>query len=70
MGQWANKQGAGDLLCTLCQSSTSIVFWQFDPAWGFGELGFEFYEWFLREDFVKELSQMLGHRVVWVRSHI
>jgi hypothetical protein len=70
IGAWANRQGAGDLFCTGCQTASPIVYWQFDPTWGFGELGFQFSEWFLREEFVKELSEILGHRVVWVRSHI
>jgi hypothetical protein len=70
IGEWANKQGVGNLLCTSCQTSTPIVSWQFDPVWGFGELAFQFSEWFLREEFVEELSQILGHRVAWVQSHV
>jgi hypothetical protein len=70
IGEWANQQGSGILTCTKCQHSASVVSWQFDPVWGFGELAFRFSEWFLREEFVQELSQLLGHRVTWVQSYV
>jgi hypothetical protein len=70
IGEWANNQGPGDLLCTNCQKSTPVVSWRFDPVFGFGELAFRFSEWFLKEEFVQELSRLLGHRVTWVHCHV
>jgi hypothetical protein len=70
IGEWANRQGPGLLNCSSCRNAAPIVTWRFDPVWGFGDLAFQFSEWFLREDFIQELSRFLGHRVTHVQSHI
>jgi hypothetical protein len=58
------------LACHRCRHACSVTEWQFEPVWAFGNLAFEFNEWFLKEDFVLDLARLLGHRVRWIHCHI
>lgn len=69
VGEWCEQSGLGSLSCQSCGQAASIASWRIDPVWGFGNLGFEFSEWLLKEEFVTRLSEVLGHRVAWVQSN-
>ena len=66
--EWCERVGPGLLHCSVCKSPASIANWRFEPTCGFGNLTLEFSEWFLEEDFVEEISALLGHRIAWVKS--
>ena len=60
------QSGPGNLL-PCCRLPRSIVDWQHDPPWAFGDLGFEFWNWpQFTQAFVKEFEEELGSRVVHV----
>lgn len=67
--EWYEMKGPGLLACPLCGRSSPLTEWKFEPDWGFGNLAFKFSEWLLKEQFVKEIAHMLGHRVAHVKSH-
>ncbi|MFL6055146.1 MAG: hypothetical protein ACJ72W_19875, partial [Actinoallomurus sp.] len=51
--------------CPTCGRSAGLNEWRWEPPWGFGYLGFEFWNWPpLTDDFVTDVSRQLGHRVV------
>lgn len=57
----------GKLICPNCGFAASITKWLFEPTWGFGNLGFKFWNWPpLKESFVANIEQLLGHRVILV----
>jgi hypothetical protein len=69
IGEWYEQRSPGVLSCRSCGREASVAAWRFEPVWGFGNLAFKFSEWLLKEEFVQELSRLLGHRVAWVQSH-
>ncbi|WP_031465118.1 hypothetical protein [Sciscionella sediminilitoris] len=59
------EQGTGTWPCRGCARPLGLNEWRWRPAWGFGYLGFAFWNVPpLREEFVAEVSRRLGHRVV------
>lgn len=69
VNQWYDG-GDGIRGCARCGRSNGINEWVWDPPWAFGHLGFEFVCWpTLRPDFVAEMADRLGHRVVLVDSY-
>lgn len=65
------KGNAGILQCSNCKQSKPITEWKFDPAWGFGYLGFKFWNWpFLKTQFIEQIEQQLHHKVVVVRGKL
>ena len=65
------KGGEGRLACSACRLADAITEWQISPPWGFGNLGFEFWNWpWLRDSFVEDVSRLLGHRTVLVPGSI
>jgi hypothetical protein len=65
--EWYNREGAGMLGCRNCPQVTAIDEWIYDPPWGFGELGFTFWNWpMMRERFVEELRAQFKHKTVFV----
>lgn len=65
--EWYKELGAGVIKCPRCGFEESVVEWQYKPPWGFGNLGFKFWNWppFL-PSFIKELEAQLGHKMVFV----
>ena len=56
-----------ELACESCGEVRPVTEWNFDPPWGFGYLGFTFWNWtILKKTFVDEVRQRLGHRIVFV----
>lgn len=67
LNEWFKQSGSGDLVCPVCGTSRSIVKWQHDPPWAFGELGFEFWNWPpFTEAFVRAFENRMGSRIVRV----
>ena len=56
---------SGVRVCEQCARSVGLNEWQWTPPWGFGYLGFQFWNWPpLASGFVAEVSSRLGHRTV------
>ncbi len=67
---WA-AGGSGRLACTICGNTQSVAEWDYRDPMGWGTLTFVFWNWpGLGQDFVKEFSRRLGHRVLVVFSHL
>lgn len=64
IGNW--YEGGDDTYqCGRCAKSVRLNEWRWFPPWGFGHLGFRFWNWPELDDaFVSELSRLLDHRVV------
>jgi len=61
----------GTLRCVRCEQANPITEWIFDPPWGFGNLGFEFWNWpALKDDFVSEIGARLKHRIIMVKGKL
>ncbi|WP_346534278.1 hypothetical protein [Micromonospora sp. DPT] len=57
--------GSGVESCPHCGKSTGLNEWHWSPPWGFGYLGFEFWNWPpLDPGFIADVGNLLGHRVV------
>ena len=67
VGQWYESGDVGNLACSECSASTPFTDW-FRPPFGFGNLAFRFSEWFLNQEFVDHISNLLRHRVTWVKA--
>jgi len=69
VSEWYEEQGSALLECGNCRNVQPITEWIFTPAWGFGNLGFTFWNWPpIKKSFVDEFAQRLGHRTVFIRD--
>jgi len=69
--QWCAGDDSAEYGCPWCGHTELISEWTFDPPWGFGNLGFEFWNWpMLRPEFVDEVTRRLGHRTVLVSGKL
>jgi hypothetical protein len=56
---------AGTRACGGCGRVLGLNDWRWQPPWGFGYLGFEFWNWPpLAQEFIAEVGRRLGHRTV------
>lgn len=56
---------AGTRHCGGCGRVMGLNDWCWQPPWGFGYLGFEFWNWPpLTQEFIAEVERRLGHRTV------
>lgn len=56
LDEWTNETGLNKIVCPQCNIEHSITDYNFDPTWGFGTLGFTFWNWpDLKEDFKMKL---------------
>jgi hypothetical protein len=70
IGTWY-EGGHGSRPCVGCQRRVGLNDWRWEPPWGFGHLGFTFWNWpQLRPEFVAEVSARLGHRVIWIADKL
>lgn len=70
IGEWYEGKTA-QLLFPHCNTSAPITEWVFDPPWGFGNLGFKFWNWPpLKDEFVSELGERLKHQIVIVKGKL
>ncbi|MEW6529333.1 MAG: hypothetical protein AB1473_00755 [Thermodesulfobacteriota bacterium] len=71
ISEWYDQRGPGNLGCPGCSGVRPITEWQHDPPWGFGYLSFQFWNWPpLTESFIQEVSERLGHTVVFVQGNL
>lgn len=71
VGAWFSGEGSDVMRCPACDAQRSIVDWRFlNCEWGFGNLGFGFWNWPISERLAQELSVLLGHRCRLVHEHI
>lgn len=71
VGEWFKEQGDGNFACPTCGHAEPVTEWAYDPPWGFGNLGFQFWNWLpLKPAFFAEVSQRLGRRTVLVAGKI
>ncbi|WP_131746914.1 hypothetical protein [Frankia sp. Cppng1_Ct_nod] len=62
---------AGIVSCAVCAKPVELNDWRWNPEWGFGYLGFKFWNWpSLAPGFVTEFAGRLGHRVVCPASKL
>lgn len=65
--EWYGEMGEGIIACSSCGHSETVTEWQYDPPWGFGNLGFKFWNWPpLLPSFVEEVGKQLGHEIIFV----
>lgn len=71
LDEWIAGTAAGRFACPLCGTDDPISDWNWDPPWAFASLGFTFWNWPpLSHDFVRDLANLLGHRLVVVSGKI
>lgn len=58
-----------NLACFGCDFHGPLNAWQFDPQWAFGNLGFSFHHWDIRDDFIELFAQILGSKIIAVYQH-
>lgn len=69
VSEWYDRSGTGLLACPGCRAVQPITEWRHDPAFGFGNLGFTFWNWPpLLDSFVSAVGERLGHRVFVVHG--
>jgi hypothetical protein len=71
VNEWYKEDGKGWLACSQCGNLEVVNEWKHDPDWGFGNLGFTFWNWPpLTDEFVKKFGKRLGHRIVLVSGKL
>ena len=69
--EWYKGNGKGLLACSHCGNVEAINHWKHNPNWGFGNLGFTFWNWPpLTDEFVKQFGENLGHRIIFVSGKL
>lgn len=77
-GDWSDAvddwyRGNDDAMfnCPECRMPERLTDWSGEIPWGFGNLGFTFWNWPpLSERFVREVTEKLGHRTVFVSGKL
>lgn len=66
-----SENGNSLLTCPLCGNASELNYYQIEPAWGFSNLGFTFWNWTdLTDEFIQAFENKLGCKVKVVESHI
>ncbi|NBD12441.1 FmdB family zinc ribbon protein [Corallococcus silvisoli] len=68
---WYSGNDGAEFECPECGTPERLVEWNGEFPWGFGNLGFKFWNWPpLSERFTQELAEQLGHRTLLVRGKL
>jgi predicted RNA-binding Zn-ribbon protein involved in translation (DUF1610 family) len=71
VGRWYEGGDSVTFDCPSCGRHALLNDWEGPSRWAFGSLGFEFWNWPpLSKDFVRALSDKLGHRTVVVSRRL
>ena len=70
VGSWFEDDTNHCMTCPDCGARRSIVEWEFDQPWGFGNLAFGFWNWAINDQMMVEISAITGHRCRLVYEHI
>jgi Zn ribbon nucleic-acid-binding protein len=69
--EWYKNEGTALLECIECGNVQPVTDWVFTPAWGFGNLGFTFWNWPpLKKSFLDEFVERIGHRTVFIEDKL
>jgi hypothetical protein len=70
LSPWANQES--ELLkCPQCNLATAIEAYTFEPAWGFSNLGFRFWNWPpFTAQFLEQVARIIGQRITVVQQRI
>ncbi|MBD3244828.1 MAG: hypothetical protein GF335_02430 [Candidatus Moranbacteria bacterium] len=69
--KWYKDLGNDNLKCSSCKCEFPITSYNFNPFWGFGYLGFNFWNWGdLKVDFIKEIESLLNVKVKLIYGRI
>jgi hypothetical protein len=64
--RWADG-GPDTLACPRCGASGCLGQWRMQPPWAFGTMMLTFWNWPpLSEEFIRRVSNRLGHRIVTI----
>ena len=65
------EDGNSVLTCSFCKQESDLNDYVIEPAWGFSNIGFTFWNWpDFKEEFIKEFEERLGCKVKVVFTHI
>jgi hypothetical protein len=68
---WYEGDDSVTFPCPKCGQPERLVDWDGEFPWGFGNLGLTFWNWPpLSASFVREVTELLGHRSVLVRGKL
>jgi hypothetical protein len=71
VGVWAQGDDSATFDCLACGTPERVVEWSGESPSGFGNLGLTFWNWGqLSASFVREVTELLGHRTLLVRGKI
>lgn len=70
VGTWYSGHDDSALYCPSCHTSHSLLDWEFCVPWAFGNLGFGFWNWVIKQDLVDRIAALSGHRCRLVRQRI
>ena len=71
LDEWTNETGQGKIVCPQCHTENSITDYNFDPTWGFGNLGFTFWNWpNLKDNLVRDIEQVVGRPVKMIYGRL
>jgi hypothetical protein len=68
---WSHGDDSVLYACPKCGVAERLADWDGEFPCGFGNLGLEFWNWTpLSEQFIREVTEKLGHRIVLVRGKL
>ncbi len=71
VGAWHQGDDSAAFACPECGNPERVTEWSGESTSGFGNLGFKFWNWPpLAAGFVREVTELLGHRTVLVRGKL
>ncbi len=71
VSQWYQNGESSSLQCLNCGCVAPLAGWDTYPKWGFGNLGFVFWNWApLKKNFVDEFAIRLGHRITFMANKL
>ena len=69
--EWFDHTDSDNLICNYCKSVNLVICYVFVPTWGFGSLGFKFWNWPpVRKKFVKDIEQICSREVKVIYGRI
>jgi len=71
LDEWMEAIGPGLVHCEHCNRETSIVDLNFQPAWGFSNVGLTFWNWSgFRDSFVQDFEKRVGESIRIIHGKI
>ncbi len=71
LDEWFRNTGKDRMACPNCKVQRSITEYTFHPIWGFGNLGFKFWNWPpLQMEFIREIERLVKRPVKVVMGRL